>query len=92
MDVLIVIIALAKAQQLLLDPQEREYLLSQVTAAKGWQIYLLAYSLRLRIFLLLTVFSVEYQLCRNFNNMSNLNIKYIQTLTVFQLIFLEGVC
>jgi len=27
--------ALAKAQQLLLDPQEREYVLSQVNAAKG---------------------------------------------------------
>jgi hypothetical protein len=28
-------IALAKAQQLLLDPQERGYILDQVTAAKG---------------------------------------------------------
>lgn len=27
--------ALAKAQQLLLDPQERDYLLNQVNAAKG---------------------------------------------------------
>ena len=27
--------ALAKAQQLLLDPQERGYILDQVTAAKG---------------------------------------------------------
>ena len=30
-----VMAALAKAQQLLLDPQEREYVLSQVNAAKG---------------------------------------------------------
>ena len=27
--------ALAKAQQLLLDPQEREYLLNQINAARG---------------------------------------------------------
>jgi hypothetical protein len=27
--------ALAKAQQLLLDPNERDYLLSQVSSAKG---------------------------------------------------------
>lgn len=30
--------ALAKAQQLLLDPQERDYILNQVSAAKGVQI------------------------------------------------------
>lgn len=28
--------ALAKAQQLLLDQEERDYILSQVNAAKGW--------------------------------------------------------
>ena len=36
--------ALAKAQQLLLDPQEREYLLNQINAAKGSHINLHAYA------------------------------------------------
>ena len=35
MDEMLNMAALAKAQQLLLDPQEREYVLSQVNAAKG---------------------------------------------------------
>lgn len=34
-DKIFIMAALAKAQQLLLDPQEREYILSQVNAAKG---------------------------------------------------------
>lgn len=38
--------ALAKAQQLLLDQQEREYLVNQITAAKGWSLnYLCSFSL-----------------------------------------------
>jgi hypothetical protein len=36
-------IALAKAQQLLLDPQERGYILDQVTAAKGVHWFFLVY-------------------------------------------------
>lgn len=46
MNDIIVVTALAKAQQLLLDLQEREYILSQVNAAKGGHSYVLVPYLR----------------------------------------------
>lgn len=63
MDKMLIMAALAKAQQLLLDPQEREYVLSQINAAKGRHMNMKTYFYMLIIYPITYFSSVFSDLC-----------------------------